>query len=105
MPSSLPQLPEAQRQGIRHHLIDVLPPAAEFSAGDFFELGRRAAEDILRVSIIKLPPEQVNMRHQRIGLVIVCLPLHARAAEATTPKVRLPSGPNPSPPPGTGFSV
>lgn len=44
------QLPEAQRQGVRHHLIDVLPPSAEFSAGDFYERGRRAAEDILQAS-------------------------------------------------------
>ncbi|KAI8466279.1 MAG: IPP transferase-domain-containing protein [Monoraphidium minutum] len=42
------KLPEAQRQGIKHHLIDVLPPTAEFSAGEFYELGRKAAEDILR---------------------------------------------------------
>ncbi|KAI7839677.1 hypothetical protein COHA_006486 [Chlorella ohadii] len=39
--------PEEQR-GIPHHLIDVLDPEAEFSAGDFFTLARAAAEDILR---------------------------------------------------------
>ncbi|PRW59253.1 tRNA dimethylallyltransferase 9 [Chlorella sorokiniana] len=39
--------PEEQR-GIPHHLIDVLDPEAEFSAGDFFTLARSAAEDILR---------------------------------------------------------
>lgn len=32
-----------------HHLIDVLDPAADFSAGDFYVLARAAAEDILRV--------------------------------------------------------
>ncbi len=40
--------PEEQR-GIPHHLIDVLDPEAEFSAGDFFTLARAAAGDILRV--------------------------------------------------------
>lgn len=43
--------PEEQR-GIPHHLIDVLDPEAEFSAGDFFTLARAAAEDILQVSCI-----------------------------------------------------
>ena len=32
---------------MRHHLIDVLPPAAEFSAGDFYDLARPAIADIL----------------------------------------------------------
>jgi hypothetical protein len=49
-PPPFEQLPVAQRQGIPHHLIDVLPPTEEFSAGDFYERGRAAAEDILSVS-------------------------------------------------------
>jgi hypothetical protein len=44
------QLPLAEREGIPHHLIDILPPDAEFSAGDFHHLGRKAAEDIIQAS-------------------------------------------------------
>lgn len=39
-------------QGIRHHLIDVLDPAQDFSAGDFYTLARAAADDILRVCVV-----------------------------------------------------
>jgi tRNA A37 N6-isopentenylltransferase MiaA len=39
----------AQREGVPHHLIDVLPPSAEFSAGHFHTLGRQAVQDILSV--------------------------------------------------------
>jgi hypothetical protein len=46
----LVQLPLAQREGIPHHLIDILQPDAEFSAGDFHHLGRKAAEDIIQAS-------------------------------------------------------
>jgi tRNA dimethylallyltransferase len=48
-PPPIGQLPESQRQGIPHHLIDVLPPTAEFSAGEFYEVGRRATAEIIRV--------------------------------------------------------
>lgn len=44
------QLPVEQREGIPHHLIDILDPSQEFSAGDFQSLGRKAAEDIIAVS-------------------------------------------------------
>jgi tRNA dimethylallyltransferase len=44
-----PQLPVEQRGGVPHHLLDVLPPQAEFSAGDFHALGRAAAQDIIAV--------------------------------------------------------
>ncbi|KAL4419077.1 hypothetical protein ABPG77_002218 [Micractinium sp. CCAP 211/92] len=37
-----------ERQGISHHLLDVLDPSEDFSAGDFFVAARRAAEDILQ---------------------------------------------------------
>ncbi|WIA19790.1 hypothetical protein OEZ85_005701 [Tetradesmus obliquus] len=42
------KLPLAQREGIPHHLIDILQPDAEFSAGDFHHLGRKAAADIIQ---------------------------------------------------------
>jgi tRNA dimethylallyltransferase len=42
-----PQIPVADRAGIPHHLIDILPPEAEFSAGDFYEAARRATADVL----------------------------------------------------------
>eukprot|EP00873_Tetraselmis_striata_P025781 jgi/Tetstr1/446045/TSEL_033647.t1 len=41
-------LPVEQREGVPHHLIDILPPDAEFSAGDFYDRGRQAVEDILK---------------------------------------------------------
>lgn len=44
------QIPPAERRGIPHHLLDVLEPLSEFSAGDFFVRARAAADDVLRVS-------------------------------------------------------
>jgi hypothetical protein len=44
------QLPLDQRQGIPHHLIDVREHTEEFSAGDFHDLARAAARDIIKVS-------------------------------------------------------
>ncbi|KAF6256678.1 IPP transferase-domain-containing protein [Scenedesmus sp. NREL 46B-D3] len=49
------KLPVAEREGIPHHLIDILPPDAEFSAGDFHQLGRKAAEDIIQATRGKTP--------------------------------------------------
>jgi hypothetical protein len=68
------QLPVEQRDGIPHHLIDILPPDAEFSAGDFHHLGRRAAEDIIQVR---------DMSHARCGGQCVCLAAAAAAAAAS----------------------
>jgi tRNA dimethylallyltransferase len=34
---------------VPHHLLDLLDPAADFSAGDFFEAARAAADDIIAV--------------------------------------------------------
>lgn len=45
------QISVAERQGIPHHLLDVLSPREEFSAGDFYVLARRAAADILQVCV------------------------------------------------------
>ncbi len=44
-------LPE-ERRDIPHHLLDILGPSQEFSAGDFFEAGRAATQAILQVSSI-----------------------------------------------------
>jgi hypothetical protein len=44
------QIPVAERRGIPHHLIDVLEPKQDFSAGDFYVLSRAAIEDILKVT-------------------------------------------------------
>jgi len=41
------KLPVSQRMGIPHHLIDILDPSEDFSAGDFFHKARQAAADIL----------------------------------------------------------
>lgn len=37
----------SERQGIPHHLIDVLLPGDDFSAGDFYVRARAATEDVL----------------------------------------------------------
>ncbi|KAK9833352.1 hypothetical protein WJX84_005140 [Apatococcus fuscideae] len=42
------KLPLAERQGINHHLLDILPAQADFSAGDFFDLARAAIDDVVR---------------------------------------------------------
>ena len=44
-----PQISAAERRGIPHHLLDVLDPHQDFSAGDFFVRARAAADDILQV--------------------------------------------------------
>ncbi|KAK9826713.1 hypothetical protein WJX81_000524 [Elliptochloris bilobata] len=36
------------RRGIPHHLIDVLEPHEEFSAGDFYDMARPVTDDILQ---------------------------------------------------------
>eukprot|EP00873_Tetraselmis_striata_P025794 jgi/Tetstr1/446058/TSEL_033660.t1 len=54
LPAGLPStpcllpLPVEQREGVPHHLIDILPPDAEFPAGDFYDRGKQAVEDILK---------------------------------------------------------
>ena len=45
----VPQVPVAERRGIPHHLIDVLEPHQDFSAGDFYDLARPITDDILQV--------------------------------------------------------
>ena len=42
------KLPASEREGIRHHLIDLLHPAEEFGAGDFCEHAITAIDDIVR---------------------------------------------------------
>lgn len=59
---SLPQIPVAERRGIRHHLIDVIEPHCDFSAGDFYELARAATHDILRASYLTVGL-QISDRH------------------------------------------
>ena len=44
------QLPEAERRGIPHHLIDILDMHEDFSAGDFFARARAATAEILQVT-------------------------------------------------------
>lgn len=36
-----------ERRGVPHHLLDILEPTSDFSAGDFFLLARQATADIL----------------------------------------------------------
>ena len=48
------QISYADRQGIPHHLLDILPAHAEFSAGHFYKLARASIEDVLQVGQVKL---------------------------------------------------
>ena len=48
-PVCLLQLPKEERQGIPHHLIDILTPGEDFSAGSFHNLARQATAEILQV--------------------------------------------------------
>ena len=43
------QLPVSERQGVPHHLIDVRDVDEDFSAGDFHDLARQAAREIIAV--------------------------------------------------------
>lgn len=43
------QISLEDRRGIPHHLLDILDPKDDFSAGDFFERSRTAIQDILQV--------------------------------------------------------
>ncbi len=49
------QLPPDERRGIRHHLLDVLPAHADFSAGDFFDAARSAIADVIQVCFPDMP--------------------------------------------------
>lgn len=40
------KVPEREREGIPHHLIDFVDPADNFTAGDFARLARRTIEEI-----------------------------------------------------------
>lgn len=47
----LVQITVAERRGVPHHLLDILPADAEFSAGHFYDLARAAIQDIVQVSL------------------------------------------------------
>ena len=49
MSTAVAQILLAERRGIPHHLLDILSPKEEFSAGDFYTLARTATADILQV--------------------------------------------------------
>jgi len=42
------QVMEHERQGILHHLIDIMDPKDDFSAGDFYYAARDAIEDVVK---------------------------------------------------------
>jgi tRNA dimethylallyltransferase len=46
------QIMPEERRGIPHHLIDILLPHEEFSAGDFYMRARAATADILQVGCL-----------------------------------------------------
>lgn len=48
------QISYADRQGIPHHLLDVLPAHADFSAGHFYKLARASIKDVLQVGQVKV---------------------------------------------------
>lgn len=45
------QISVSERRGVPHHLLDILPADAEFSAGHFYDLARAAIQDIVQVSL------------------------------------------------------
>lgn len=47
----LVQITDSERRGVPHHLLDILPADAEFSAGHFYDLARAAIQDIVQVSL------------------------------------------------------
>ena len=59
-------LPE-ERRDIPHHLLDILKPSQDFSAGDFYEAGRAATQAILQVSICRFKD---NWRGPRTALSV-----------------------------------
>ena len=48
----LVQLSVPERLGVPHHLLDVLPADADFSAGHFYDLARTAIQNIVKVCAI-----------------------------------------------------
>lgn len=44
------QITISERRGVPHHLLDILPADAEFSAGHFYDLATAAIQDIVQVS-------------------------------------------------------
>ena len=40
------KVPEAERRGIPHHMVDIAPPDAVFTAGAYSRLGRKALDEI-----------------------------------------------------------
>lgn len=48
VPASNLQLPENERQGIPHHLLDVADVTDDFSAGVFFHQARRVTAEVLQ---------------------------------------------------------
>lgn len=42
------KLPESERQGIPHHLIDIIDPQDDFSAGEFFHRARQISDEIIQ---------------------------------------------------------
>ena len=40
------KLPPAQREGVAHHMLDVVPPGVEYSVGDWADGAVAAAADI-----------------------------------------------------------
>lgn len=52
------QITVSERRGVPHHLLDILPADAQFSAGHFHDLARAAIQDILQVSLSHILPCQ-----------------------------------------------
>ena len=68
------QITVSERRGVPHHLLDILPADAEFSAGHFYDLARAAIQDIVQVSLpYNLPCQQsVLLGGDRMVLPPLC---------------------------------
>ena len=66
------QIMPGERRGIAHHLIDILSPHEEFSAGDFYARARAAAADVLRVFLLPLTVWQCHRSYGTMHALCVC---------------------------------
>ena len=64
------QIMPEERLDIPHHLLDILEPSQDFSAGDFFETGRAATQAILQVSSITTYRSKVDWWGAKTALFV-----------------------------------
>ena len=94
------QAPLEERCDIAHHLLDILAPAEDFSAADFFRRARQAATDILEVRALLHPKHLPDLTAPELPSM---LHLNAAAGSAKACCVSMQRGRTPVVVGGTGF--